>query len=69
VIIFFSRQQGSKRSDNEEEKYLRLFIIISKDTNEDELEREFREYGSIEAVTIIRDKQTREVCGCFAVSV
>jgi RNA recognition motif-containing protein len=60
VLVASSRQQGSKRSENEEEKYLRLFIIIPKDTNEDELYQEFGEYGTVDAVTVIRDKHTRE---------
>lgn len=62
---FCSRNQGSGRSDNEQEKYVRLFVIVPKGLSEDELRAEFSKYGEIDAITMIRDKVTRE-CKGFA---
>ncbi|XP_055608222.1 RNA-binding protein 45 isoform X2 [Uranotaenia lowii] len=61
VLVAANRQQGSrKQTENEEEKYLRLFVLIPKEMSEESLRDEFGEYGSIENVTIIRDKVTKE---------
>lgn len=64
-IFFTSRNQGSGRSDNEQEKYVRLFVIVPKGLSEDELREEFSKYGEIDGITMIRDKVTRE-CKGFA---
>lgn len=63
--FFISRNQGSGRSDNEQEKYVRLFVIVPKGLSEDELREEFSKYGEIDGITMIRDKVTRE-CKGFA---
>uniref|UniRef100_A0AAG5DD72 RRM domain-containing protein n=1 Tax=Anopheles atroparvus TaxID=41427 RepID=A0AAG5DD72_ANOAO len=61
VLVAANRQQGSrKQTENEEEKYLRLFVIIPKDMTEDALREEFGKYGTVDLVTIIRDKVTKE---------
>lgn len=61
VLVANSRNQGSTRpTENEEEKYLRLFVLIPKEMSEQELSDEFGNYGEIENVTIIRDKTTKE---------
>lgn len=60
MLIYSSRNQGSTRSDNEQEKNLRLFVIISKDTTEQKLTDDFQKYGEVDNVSIIRDKSTKE---------
>lgn len=61
VLVAANRQQGSrKQTDNEEEKYLRLFVLIPKEMTEESLREEFGQYGTIDNVTIIRDKVTKE---------
>lgn len=60
VLVASSKTQGARRTDNEEEQYLRLFVLIPKDMSEDELRVEFNQYGVIESVSIIRDKQTKQ---------
>ncbi|XP_055620504.1 RNA-binding protein 45 isoform X2 [Toxorhynchites rutilus septentrionalis] len=61
VLVAANRQQGSrKQTDNEEEKYLRLFVLIPKEMNEESLREEFGQHGTIDNVTIIRDKVTKE---------
>lgn len=61
VLVANSRHQGSRKySENEEEKYLRLFVLIPRDMGEKDLTAEFRRFGDIESVTIIRDKVTKE---------
>lgn len=56
--FILSRSQGSNKVDNEQEKYVRLFIVISKNTTEDELRNEFSQWGPVDAVTIVRDKNS-----------
>lgn len=60
-----SRNQGSGRTENEHEKYVRLFVIVPKNMSEEDLRAEFEEYGPLESVSMIRDKVTRE-CKGFA---
>lgn len=60
-----SRNQGSGRTENEHEKYVRLFVIVPKNMTEEDLRSEFEEYGPLESVSMIRDKVTRE-CKGFA---
>lgn len=64
-FFFISRNQGSGRSENEQEKYVRLFVIVPKGLSEEELRAEFSKYGEIDGITMIRDKVTRE-CKGFA---
>ncbi|XP_031632617.1 RNA-binding protein 45 isoform X2 [Contarinia nasturtii] len=65
VLVASSRNQGSGRTENEHEKYVRLFVIVPKNMTEEDLRSEFEEYGPLESVSMIRDKVTRE-CKGFA---
>lgn len=56
----FSRNQGSGRQENEQEKYVRLFVIVPKDMSEDDLRNEFEKYGELENISVIKDKVTKE---------
>lgn len=63
VLVASSRDQGSNRAENEQEKYVRLFVLVPKDMNEEDLTTEFNEYGNVESVQLIKDKVTREKKG------
>ncbi|KAK3587925.1 hypothetical protein CHS0354_014444 [Potamilus streckersoni] len=63
VLIANSKRDGSVRDPHEDEKILRLFLIIPKSMSEDELRREFEQYGDIDYATVLRDKNTGESKG------
>lgn len=55
VMIAASRQCGSASAQSrDEEKAQRLFIITPKEFTEDELYDEFKKYGDIDDVMIVR---------------
>ncbi|XP_017840630.2 RNA-binding protein 45 [Drosophila busckii] len=56
VLVAANRNQGSNKSENEQEKYVRLFIVIPKTATEDEIRDEFAQWGEVENVTIVREK-------------
>ena len=53
----------STRDCNEEERLLRLFVVIGKDVTEEELKTEFEKYGSVQYVNIVKDRVTKESKG------
>lgn len=61
--MIFSREQGSKRETNEEEKMQRLFIVCPKNMTDDDLHDYFGQFGDLEYASVIKDKQTRESKG------
>ncbi|CAB4063343.1 unnamed protein product [Lepeophtheirus salmonis] len=63
VLIAHSREQGSRRDMNEEERLLRLFIVVPKAMTESDLKDHFSEYGDIDYVSLVRDRSTRESKG------
>ncbi|XP_022903980.1 RNA-binding protein 45-like [Onthophagus taurus] len=60
VVIASRRDQGSKREDNEDEKAQRLFILVPKTITEEELEEHFKQFGDIDNISIIRDRETKD---------
>ncbi|CAL4060920.1 unnamed protein product, partial [Meganyctiphanes norvegica] len=63
VLIAHSREQGSRRDMNEEERLLRLFVVVPKTTTEQELREHFVQFGDIDYVSIVKDRATRESKG------
>ncbi len=63
VLIAHSRDQGSRRDMNEEERLVRLFVVVPKSYNEDELRSHFSEFGDIDYVSIVRDRVSKESKG------
>ncbi|KAJ8917529.1 hypothetical protein NQ315_005578 [Exocentrus adspersus] len=63
VMIAASREQGSKRDLNEEEKIQRLFVVVPKSMTDSELYDYFKQFGDIDYASIIKDKNTRESKG------
>lgn len=58
-----SRNQGSGRQENEQEKYIRLFVIVPEGMTEDDIRTEFENFGEVEDVSMLRDKVTKEPKG------
>ncbi|XP_030375317.1 RNA-binding protein 45 [Scaptodrosophila lebanonensis] len=56
VLVAANRNQGSNKSENEQEKYLRLFIVIPKTATEEDIRDEFAQWGEVESVTIVKEK-------------
>ncbi|KAH8240038.1 hypothetical protein KR032_010506 [Drosophila birchii] len=56
VLVAANRNQGSNKSENEQEKYVRLFIVIPKTATEDDIRDEFAQWGEVESVTIVKEK-------------
>lgn len=63
VMIASGREQGSKRESNEQERLLRLFIIVPKQMSEAEIRGHFSQFGDIEHCNIVRDRNTKESKG------
>lgn len=64
VVVASNRQAGSKKqTENEQEKYFRLFLVIPKTSTEDDLKTEFSKYGDLESVSVIRDRTTGQPKG------
>ncbi|XP_049843828.1 RNA-binding protein 45 isoform X1 [Schistocerca gregaria] len=63
VMIAHSRDQGSKREMNESERLLRLFCVVPKTMTDQELREHFQEFGDIDYVSIVKDRETRESKG------
>lgn len=62
-VFFLSRERGSLREENEEEKIQRLFVIVPKSMTHSELLEYFKSFGEIDYVSIIKDKETSESKG------
>ena len=58
VLVASSRNSGSKRCENEQEKYLRLFIVINKNVTENELKNDFSNFGKLDSISIVKDRNT-----------
>lgn len=63
VLIANDRNQGSRREMNEEERLLRLFIIVTKTMTEQDLKEHFSQFGDVERCSIVRDRRTKESKG------
>ncbi|XP_065339373.1 RNA-binding protein 45 [Cloeon dipterum] len=59
VMIAASREQGSRREVNEEERLLRLFVMVPKSITQKELEEIFSQFGDIDYVSIVKDHETK----------
>ncbi|VDI41526.1 Hypothetical predicted protein [Mytilus galloprovincialis] len=56
VMIASSKREGSIRDPKEDEKNLRLFVIVPKSYSRDDLRKEFEEFGDIDSVSLVTDK-------------
>lgn len=63
VLIAHSRDQGSRREMNEDERLVRLFVVVPKSLSESELREHFNQFGDVDYVSIVRDRNTKESKG------
>lgn len=63
VLVAHNREQGSARGSNDEERLLRLFVVVPRDLTEQELKEEFDQWGAVQYVNIVRDRDTKESKG------
>lgn len=63
VLIAHSRDQGSRRDNNEDERLVRLFVIVGKTTSEAEIKDHFAQFGDIDYVSVVKDRETKESKG------
>jgi len=63
VLIAHSRDQGSRREMNEEERLVRLFVVVPKSMGEAELREHFNQFGDVDYVSVVRDRTTKESKG------
>lgn len=62
MLISFSREQGS-RKDDDPERLQRLFIIVPKTATEEELHAHFKQFGAIDYISIVKNRETGESKG------
>lgn len=67
-VVVAANRSEVERSDNDEEKYKRLFLHIPRTMTENELEEIFAKYGRLRAVSIQRDHNSGESKGFGYVS-
>jgi len=63
VLIAHSRDQGSRREMNEDERLVRLFVVVPKTMSETELKEHFTQFGDVDYVSIVRDRNSKESKG------
>ncbi|XP_033763032.1 RNA-binding protein 45-like isoform X2 [Pecten maximus] len=63
VLIASSKREGSVRDPKEDEKLLRLFVIVPKSYTRDDLKKEFEKYGDVESATLVTDRVSGECKG------
>jgi len=63
VLIAHSRDQGSRREMNEDERLVRLFVVVPKAMAENDLKEHFNQFGDVDYVSIVRDRSTKESKG------
>ncbi|GAB1600983.1 RNA-binding protein 45-like [Argonauta hians] len=63
VLVANSKRDGSVRDPREDERLVRLFVIVPKTYSEEDVRTEFEKFGDIESVTILTDRKTGESKG------
>lgn len=63
VLIAHSREQGSRREMNEDERLVRLFVVVPKTMAENDLKDHFNQFGDVDYVSIVRDRFSKESKG------
>lgn len=63
-VYFYSREEGY-RKDDDIDRFMRLFIVVPRDGSEDEdtLRKYFQDFGDVESVNILRNRETHESKG------
>jgi len=59
VLIANNRDQANCRNEKEDERLLRLFVVVAKDQLEADLKEYFNTFGAVQYVNIVKDRETR----------
>jgi len=59
VLIASNKEEGRLRYSKEDDRFLRLFVVVSKDQVESELKEYFNNFGAVHYVNIVKDRETR----------
>jgi len=62
-MIAHSRDQGSRRDMNEDERLVRLFVMCAKTSTESDLKTHFSQFGDIDYVSVVKDRNSKESKG------
>lgn len=60
VLVAHSRGEGSKKEPFEEERALRLFVVCKKNATEQELEAHFKQFGRIDSIKLVKNRDSNE---------
>jgi len=60
VVVANSKRDGSTRDPREDERLVRLFVIIPKSYTDQNLKDEFSKFGDVENVTVLKDRSSGE---------
>ncbi|XP_045168628.1 RNA-binding protein 45-like [Mercenaria mercenaria] len=58
VLVANTKRDGSVRDPREDERLVRLFVIIPKSFTEDDVTKEFSQHGDVASVNVLRDKDS-----------
>ncbi|XP_060596435.1 RNA-binding protein 45-like isoform X2 [Ruditapes philippinarum] len=58
VLVANTKRDGSVRDPREDERLVRLFVIIPKTYDEEDVNKEFSQHGDVASVNVLRDKDT-----------
>lgn len=58
VVVANSKRDGSTRDPREDERLVRLFVIIPKSFTDQNLKDAFSKFGDVENVTVLKDRNT-----------
>ena len=62
-VVANSKKKGSQRDPREDEKLVRLFVIIPKTFSDQDLKDEFSKYGEVANVTVLKDRKSGDSKG------
>lgn len=59
-VCIYSRGEGSKKDPLEEERLLRLFVVCKKTSTVEDLEAHFSQFGEIDNIKLVKNRDTNE---------
>nr|AOV81546.1 development regulated RNA-binding protein [Artemia sinica] len=63
ILIAHSRDQNSKKDMGEDEKPLRLFVMVPKSMSDADVRDHFSKFGNLDYSSVVKDKTTKESKG------
>lgn len=62
-IFNFRKDNSGNPASSDPSQFLRLFLVVPKSYNEDDLRQHFSEFGAIDNVSIVKDRESKESKG------